>query len=63
MTRLFGLETEYGITIDGADKVDVVEESMQLIRCYQQGKFVPLWDYRLENPVGMSGGLKLKSVE
>ena len=50
MKRLFGLETEYGITIDGVDKMDVVEESMQLIRCYQQGDFVPLWDYQLENP-------------
>lgn len=50
MNRLVGLETEYGITIEGADKLDVVEESMQLIRCYQQGDFVPLWDYQLENP-------------
>ena len=50
MERLVGLETEYGITIDGVDKLDVVEESMQLIRCYQQGEFVPLWDYQLENP-------------
>ncbi len=23
---------------------------MQLIRCYLQGEFVPLWDYELENP-------------
>ena len=30
MKRLFGLETEYGITIDGVDKMDVVEESLQL---------------------------------
>lgn len=50
MERLVGLETEYGITIDGVEKLDVVEESMQLIRCYQQGDFVPLWDYQLENP-------------
>ena len=50
MDRIFGLETEYGITIDGSEKLDVVEESMQLIRCYLQGEFVPLWDYDLENP-------------
>ena len=62
--RLFGLETEYGITIDGADRVDVVEESMQLIRCYQQGKFVPLWDYQLENPRRDERGFEVKkSVE
>ena len=47
--RIFGIETEYGITVDGVDKMDVVEESMQLIRCYSQGDFVPLWDYQLEN--------------
>jgi proteasome accessory factor A len=50
MNRLFGIETEYGITIEGIDKMDVVEESMQLIRCYSDADFVPLWDYRLENP-------------
>jgi len=50
MNRLFGIETEYGITIEGVDKIDVVEESMQLIRCYSKADFVPLWDYRLENP-------------
>ena len=47
MGRIFGIETEYGITIDGVDKMDVVEESMQLIRCYLQGDFVPLWDLSL----------------
>ena len=44
MDRLFGIETEYGITIEGVDKIDVVEESMQLIRCYSDADFVPLWD-------------------
>jgi len=48
--RVFGLETEYGITVDGAERLDVVDESMQLVRCYSQGKFVPVWDYQLENP-------------
>ncbi len=50
MSHLFGIETEYGITIEGVEKIDVVEESMQLIRCYSDAKFVPLWDYQLENP-------------
>ena len=60
--RLFGIETEYGITIDEVDKVDVVEESMQLIRCYQQGAFVPLWDYRLENPRRDERGFEVKNL-
>ena len=48
--RLFGLETEYGIQVDGVDEVDVVVESMELIRCYLREDFVALWDYDLENP-------------
>ena len=62
MKRIFGLETEYGITIDGVEKIDVVEESMQLIRCYQQGKFVPLWDYQLENPRKDVRGFEVKEL-
>ena len=34
MRRLCGLETEYGIQIEGAEDFDVVTESMELIRCY-----------------------------
>jgi proteasome accessory factor A len=49
-SRLFGLETEYGITVEGVQEVDVVEESMQVIRCYLRHDFIPLWDYALENP-------------
>ena len=32
MQRVFGIETEYGITIQGADSVDVVAESIELVR-------------------------------
>ena len=48
--RLFGLETEYGIQVDGVEKLDVVVESMELIRCYLREDFVARWDYGLENP-------------
>ena len=48
--RLFGLETEYGIQVDGVKDMDVVVESMELIRCYLREDFVALWDYDLENP-------------
>ena len=50
MERLFGLETEYGIQVDGVDDMDVVVESMELIRCYLQADFVAMWDYGRENP-------------
>ena len=62
MNRLFGLETEYGITIDGVHRIDVVEESMQLIRCYLRGEFTPLWDYQLENPRKDVRGFEVKSL-
>ena len=50
MQRLFGIETEYGIQVDGVATMDVVVESMELIRCYLREEFVALWDYALENP-------------
>ncbi len=50
MKRLLGLETEYGIQVDGVERMDVVVESMQLIRCYQERDFVARWDYERENP-------------
>lgn len=62
MNRLFGIETEYGITIEGIDKIDVVEESMQLIRCYSDADFVPLWDYRLENPRKDARGFEVEEL-
>jgi proteasome accessory factor A len=49
-TRLFGLETEYGIQVDDVDDMDVVVESMELIRCYLHENFVARWDYERENP-------------
>jgi Pup amidohydrolase len=48
--RLCGIETEYGIQVDGVDDMDVVVESMELIRCYVREEFVARWDYGLENP-------------
>jgi len=48
--RVCGLETEYGIQVDGVDNLDVVTESMELIRCYTREDFVARWDYGLENP-------------
>ena len=48
--RIFGLETEYGIQVDGIKELDVVVESIELIRCYSDQKFVARWNYRYENP-------------
>jgi len=50
MRRVFGLETEYGITLSGADSVDVVAESIELVRRYTDHGALMKWDYDLEDP-------------
>ena len=50
MTRVFGLETEYGITINGAESLDVVAESIELVRSYTEHGALMKWDYSLEDP-------------
>jgi proteasome accessory factor PafA2 len=50
MKRVLGLETEYGITLDGAKSVDVVAESIELVRGYTEHGAHMKWDYDLEDP-------------
>src|SRR6058998_1943396 len=50
MKRVFGLETEYGITLSGAETVDVVAESIELVRHYTDHGALMKWDYELEDP-------------
>src|SRR6188508_1443066 len=50
MRRVFGLETEYGITLSGAETVDVVAESIELVRAYTEQGALMKWDYALEDP-------------
>src|ERR1700694_2846713 len=50
MKRVLGIETEYGITIQGAESVDVVGESIELVRSYTEHGAHMKWDYGLEDP-------------
>ncbi|HXA08784.1 MAG TPA: proteasome accessory factor PafA2 family protein [Chthoniobacterales bacterium] len=50
MRRVFGLETEYGITVVGAESIDVVAESIELVRGYTEHGAHMKWDYDLEDP-------------
>jgi proteasome accessory factor PafA2 len=55
MQRTLGIETEYGITVDGPESVDVVAESIALVRSYTQVEpptqdSALKWDYDLEDP-------------
>lgn len=49
MNSLFGLETEYGITVEGADASALVEASREVVKAYA-GKFAAPWNYRAEDP-------------
>src|SRR4051794_25668746 len=47
--RLFGIETEYGILVEGRGAEDLMEESRLLVRAYP-GTWAGPWDYRAEDP-------------
>src|SRR5688500_3465652 len=49
MHWLFGIETEYGIAVEGKGANDLMRESMELVRAYS-GPHVTGWNYRGENP-------------
>src|SRR4051794_1381391 len=50
MKRVFGIETEYGITVDGMESLDVVRESIEIVRSYTEHGAAMKWDYDLEDP-------------
>ena len=62
MHRLFGIETEYGITLENAEQIDTVKESIELIKCYQREPFLPKWDYKGEDPFKDERGFRAKHL-
>src|SRR5205085_10323302 len=62
MNRVFGLETEYGITVNGAESVDVVAESIELVRRYTDHGAHMKWDYDLEDPHQDARGFRAKAL-
>jgi Pup amidohydrolase len=62
MKRVFGVETEYGITVQGAASVDVVAESIELVRSYTEHGAHMKWDYRLEDPHRDARGFRAPSL-
>jgi proteasome accessory factor PafA2 len=62
MKRVFGLETEYGITLNGAENVDVVTESIELVRRYTEHGAHMKWDYQLEDPHLDARGFRAKEL-
>ena len=62
MKRVFGLETEYGITVDGMDDLDVVRESIEIVRSYTEHGAVMKWDYNLEDPHQDARGFRAEEL-
>src|ERR1700750_1479831 len=62
MKRVFGIETEYGITVNGVENVDVVAESIELVRCYTEHGALMKWDYNLEDPHLDARGFRADSL-
>src|SRR5437660_6956968 len=62
MERVFGLETEYGITVDGAESVDVVAESIALVCSYTEDGALMKWDYGHEDPHQDARGFRAREL-
>jgi proteasome accessory factor PafA2 len=62
MKRVFGLETEYGITVQNAETVDVVTESIALVRSYTEHGALMKWDYQHEDPHRDARGFRAREL-
>jgi proteasome accessory factor PafA2 len=62
MRRVFGLETEYGITVQNAEAVDVVAESIALVRSYTEHGALMKWDYQHEDPHRDARGFRAREL-
>ncbi len=62
MKRVFGIETEYGITVDGMDSLDVVRESIEIVRSYTEHGASMKWDYNLEDPHQDARGFRAEEL-
>jgi proteasome accessory factor PafA2 len=61
--RVFGIETEYGITRDDLEIVDPVVESMELVRAHLAGSFEKTWDYSGEDPHEDARGFRVSGLQ
>jgi len=62
MKRVFGIETEYGITVDGMESLDVVRESIEIVRSYTEHGASMKWDYNLEDPHQDARGFRAEEL-
>src|SRR3954470_5525889 len=62
MKRAFGIETEYGITVDRLEDLDVVRQSIQIVRSYTEHGATMKWEYQLEDPHRDARGFHAKEL-
>ena len=61
--RLYGIETEYGITREDLEEVDPVVESMELVRAHLTASFERRWDYGGEDPHDDARGFRVSGLQ
>lgn len=61
MDRLLGIETEYGVLIEGVDVTDLVDEVRALVQSYTELSAQP-WDYRDEDPLRDARGWRAPAL-
>ena len=61
--RLFGIETEFGITREDIEGMDPVVESMELVRAHLDGEFEQQWDYKGEDPHEDQRGFRVAGLQ
>ena len=60
---MFGIETEYGVSIDGVDEIDPVKESIEIVKSYRQNDVADVrWDYSMEDPLRDVRGFRAKQL-
>ncbi len=61
MHRLYGIETEYGIVVDGLTASDWIAESIAVVKGYA-GKYATGWNYAGEDPRRDMRGFTVKNL-
>lgn len=58
---LCGIETEYGLSVEGRGAEDQIDDAKAVVRSYP-GDCLPLWDYRFETPRADLRGFQLEKL-
>ncbi len=62
MHRLLGLETEYGLYVDGVEVSDLVDEARAIVQSYAGFCVKHKWEYRDEDPLKDARGFRVAQL-